>query len=359
MFPAGRESRILTDHGKDAHTGTTLPFWEIAQSRGLKLLISYASGYNLFWNLCVIDFNLSNISSSPVSFYNVTQKALSNPIYKRTFLRIKGMGYWVHVFSLALKLCFICELLMTFARWPWLLQKTHHIRNSTVKVLSLFMPGLWHPWLYSFFFLIPLKFASEWLARKYFSVYEWRSFLHLKGDPRGLLQQHSSQCTQTGIPLKPGPENFNLSRHVILRWSLLTSIFSLLKLVFMETKWSTEVLEGTPGSLSLLGLSKCCLTIALPWTRDSQPSPCSSWSSPGLSTEKICISNLRQISDTHSFQISQLEHFMIKTEPGLESFLHQLLCVAQGHKSPLGCSTQSVETTALMWMHWAVLSPSG
>lgn len=119
------------------------------------------------------------------------------------------------------------------------------------------------------------------------------------------------------------------------------------------------MLDGTPGTLSLLGLSKCCLTIALPWTRGSQSSPCSSWSSPGLSTEKIRISNLRQISDTRSFQISQLEHFMIKTEPGLESFLHQLLCVAQGRKSPLGCSTQSVETTALMWMHWAVLSPSG
>lgn len=141
MFPAGRESRILTDHGKDAHTGTTLPFWEIAQSRGLKLLISYASGHNLFRNLCVIDFNLSNISSSPVSFYNVTQKALSNPIYKRTFLRIKGMGYWVHGFSLVRKLYFICELLMTFVRWPWLLQKTHHTRNSTVKVLSLSLPA--------------------------------------------------------------------------------------------------------------------------------------------------------------------------------------------------------------------------
>lgn len=126
----------------------------------------------------------------------------------------------------------------------------------------------------------------------------------------------------------------------------------------METKWYTEV-DGTPGTLSLLGLSKCCLTINLPWTRDSQPSPCSPWSSPGLSTEKIRISNLRQISDTHSFQISQLEHFMIKTEPELESFLHQLLCVAQGHESPLGCSTQSVGTTALMWMNWAVLSPSG
>lgn len=109
MFPSGRESRILTDHCKDVHTVTTLPFWEVAQTGGLKLLISYASGHNLFLNPCVIDFNLSNTSSLPVSFYNVTQKALSNPIYKRTFLGIKEKGYWVHVFSLVLKVCFICE----------------------------------------------------------------------------------------------------------------------------------------------------------------------------------------------------------------------------------------------------------